>query len=446
MTGGPVAWRPPRARPDGNRARAVLVGWAALWMLVTSPAGSQTVKPSPPPPTNEPAPAAHYEVTVPGHDWIVSWSAPEAERTYPLLVASGAQPVRRLRIGQTSLKNPDSGQTVEFSRFALADASAPAGSIELNANETRTVLVRLDPGRSAGPFGTFAGQIQLVSDGTRPKPVALTLRVTSGPVKILGSFLVLAGLLTSLLLTNYLQPRLVWLQALRPVALLRQLVNGFIEQTSTAAGEDADGIVSEARRQSDRLDPALLAAAGLLPFRLRTADAAPSSTSQLQALLQEVSGRLAGLVVLRDEVMRLRRHHPPGSRPKEVSSAIAQLNAFAPRAVSAELALVEVERTQSLAVAEGAGTGRPTALTPERVEFMLQQTANLGALIWAAVSLAIGIAYVYSDVDFGTPIDLLGMFLWGFGLTTLGAGIQQLTPKSVSAQIGFGVPKTGAGN
>ena len=44
----------------------------------------------------------------------------------------------------------------------------------------------------------------------------------------------------------------------------------------------------------------------------------------------------------------------------------------------------------------------------------------------------------------GTPVDLLGMFLWGFGLTTFGAGIQQLTPRQVATQIGVVVPKSGA--
>jgi hypothetical protein len=60
------------------------------------------------------------------------------------------------------------------------------------------------------------------------------------------------------------------------------------------------------------------------------------------------------------------------------------------------------------------------------------------------VSLAIGVTYVYSDVDFGTPVDLLGMFLWGLGLTAFGAGIQQLTPRQVATQIGVAVPRSGA--
>ena len=73
---------------------------------------------------------------------------------------------------------------------------------------------------------------------------------------------------------------------------------------------------------------------------------------------------------------------------------------------------------------------------------MLHETANVAAFIWAAISFAIGLTYIYSRADFGTPMDLLGVFLWGLGLTAFGAGVQQLTPRQVATQIGVVVPKT----
>jgi hypothetical protein len=61
--------------------------------------------------------------------------------------------------------------------------------------------------------------------------------------------------------------------------------------------------------------------------------------------------------------------------------------------------------------------------------------------IWGLIALVIGTAWIFTDPDFGTTIDLVTSFAWGFGMTTFGAGIQNLTPSSVATQMNVKVPK-----
>jgi hypothetical protein len=140
--------------------------------------------------------------------------------------------------------------------------------------------------------------------------------------------------------------------------------------------------------------------------------------------------------------------HPEPGRDQHVQAAIDALNAAASSTTSAANAQTAVTSILDV-LRNAAGPQRefavvPSQITTQRLDFLLHQTANVAAFIWAAVSLAIGVTYVYSDADFGTAVDLLGMFLWGLGLTTFGAGIQQLTPRQVATQIGVVVPRSAA--
>lgn len=399
--------------------------------------------------TNQPPSTAQYDVTAPGHDWMVSRSEADNDRTYPLMIVNRSEPISGLRVSQVSLKRSDDGRSIRFDEVKLLqDTNGTPGSIDLQPNETKTVFLRLDASDSVLPYGSFAGQVQLVSSGTAPKAVPLTARVTSGAVRFAGALLVLLGLLTSLITTTRLQPRLARLQALRPATLVRDMLVAFSSESTKLAGGDVKGIVAEADRQAARLETSTLDAAGLLPLAISVAGGATgNAATQLQTLLNDVSGRLAGLMLLRDTVVQLASKHPKAGRSDNVQNAIDALNAAAPQATTAAAAhaamapILDTLRAAPGAEREAVGA-IPARITTQQLDFMLHQTANVAAIIWAAVSLAIGVTYVYSDVDFGTPVDLLGMFLWGLGLTAFGAGIQQLTPRQVATQIGVVVPKS----
>jgi hypothetical protein len=407
--------------------------------------------------TNQPAAAAQYDVTAPTHDWMVSRSDADPDRTYPLLVVNRSEPITGLRLAQVSLKRADDGGSVPFDEVQLVESAsakptAKSASIDLGPNESRTVFLRLGQSERLLPYGSFAGQVQLVSNGTSPKPVALTARITSSGVRRLGSLLVLLGLLTSLFITARLQPRLARLQALRPATLVRDAVVKFALETAKLVPGEVDGIVTEAEKQAARLETRALDEAGLLPLAISVAGGVTGETATgLKARLDDVSGRLAGLMVLRDTIAKLVAAHPKSNRPAPVQDAIGSLNDAAGAATSASVADAAAKAildAMNTALAAVPGPERffdpvPARVTTEQLDFLLHQTASVAAFIWAAVSLAIGVTYVYSDVDFGTPVDLLGMFLWGLGLTAFGAGIQQLTPQQVATRVGVAMPKSG---
>ena len=357
------------------------------------------------------------------------------------------EPITGLRLAQVSLKRADDAARIGFGEVALAEepAGRAAPAVALLPNETKTVFLRLDSSERLLSYGSFTGQVQLVSDGAPPKSVPVTARVTSGSVKALGAVLVLFGLSTSLFLTSRLQPRLARLQALRPATLLRDRLIAFADESTALGGGAAAGIVAEARRQAARLETTALDAQGLLPIAIGSAGTA-GAVAQLQALLNDVSERLGALIVLRDAVARL-VNQQPAPDPSLVRQAVSDLNAKAEQTVDRDRG-TRSRRMDHGRSAERPGGARelldeiPPRITTQQLDFMLQETASIAALIWAAVSLAIGVTYVYSDVDFGTPMDLLGTFLWGLGLTTFGAGVQQLTPRQVATQVGLTVPRS----
>jgi hypothetical protein len=399
--------------------------------------------------TNLPPTTAQYDVTVPGHDWFVSRSDTDVNRTYPLLIVNKSEPIVGLRLAQASLKRGDDG-SIGFSEIALVpDANGRPAPVDLSPNETKTVFLRLDKSERLLPYGSFSGQVQLISNGTTPKAIPVTARVTSAGVRLAGAILVLLGLVTSLFITNRLQPRLARLQALRPATLLRDRLLAFADDSTKRAGADVAGIVAEANTQAARLETRALDADGLIPPEISAAGGVTGgAAAQVQTLLTEISERLAGLLVLRDAAAQLSRMHPEPGRDQHVQAAIDALNAAASSTTSAANAQTAVTSILDV-LRNAAGPQRefavvPSQITTQRLDFLLHQTANVAAFIWAAVSLAIGVTYVYSDADFGTAVDLLGMFLWGLGLTTFGAGIQQLTPRQVATQIGVVVPRSAA--
>ena len=108
---------------------------------------------------------------------------------YPVTIVNKSEPIAGVVLAQTSLKRTDEGAAIGFGRVRLLASTTDRDStvINLKPHETKTVFLRLDPSSGGGPFGTFAGQVQLSSDGTAPKPIALSAKVTSGPIKLWGS-------------------------------------------------------------------------------------------------------------------------------------------------------------------------------------------------------------------------------------------------------------------
>src|SRR5262245_54149358 len=418
---------------------------------VITPAGSGASQPPETQPPGGSGSLIDYEVIPPGHDWILSWSAPDAERLFALTISNRAVPLTGLKPVQFGLRRSDGDSSIDFGRLHMltSPGGAPVEKVGVKANEAKTIFLRLDSGSAAGPYGTFAGNVHFAAEGSPVKAVAIIAKASSSGVRLAGAILVLVGLCFAVVLTTYLQPRLLRLQALRPASVLRETLLRFASGARLAAADDLAGIENEAKQQAARLEERALDAEGLLPPRISITNAgATDSTSKLKLLLDEISARLAGLIVLRDTVMQLRARGGTGAaRPKPIADAIVQINQATAEAATVDAARAIVARVteplRTAGFADAAPGLRAPAPSVEQVDFALQHAAGIAWAIWGLASLAIGVTYGYSDVDVGTATDLLGAFLWGFGLTAFGAGVQNLTPSSIATHVGLKVPRGG---
>jgi hypothetical protein len=393
-----------------------------------------------------------------GDTWSVSWDDPRT-RVYGITIENQDELLTNLHIAQSTLHDT-SGHLIGADRLKLlrqaSDISTPA--ISVAPNTAASLVVVIDQGAESGPFGTFDGAIRFAVDGTSTtKDVTVKVQATSTAVKSLGVVFTAAGLLLAWVVTARLRPELSRLQFMRPVAALNEQVVAF-----RAEIEAASGAIDEANKTIASKDPALprlkanagdletaldrttLDGLGLLPIFALGVDASAEASTALKAHLDQVSSRLAALMILlRSGVLRLTPLLARGQQ-QDILDRIRRVDA------SADTVTNEADaRTKAQAEMPPPDAGRESgfALSPERlttvegIDFAIRHAVNVTALIWAVLSLAVGTAWILGRVDYGAPIDFISSFLWGFGLTSFGAGIQNLTPASVGTQLNLKLPK-----
>ncbi|UHD16361.1 hypothetical protein [Thiocapsa bogorovii] len=387
--------------------------------------------------------------------WTVSWSDKPASRVFGITIENPAEPVANLRLVQSTLKD-GAGQAIGVERLRLLEK--PNGDekdqLDVPGNSTRTVFLRLEDGDSAGPFGTFDGAVRLTADGSATmKDVSMKVQASSNGRRWLGVAFTLAGLLLTLFLTALLRPLMARLQAQRAATAMRQGIAQFQNELGRTMPSDIE--MPRMRSVADNLDESIgnaeLRRLNLLPPVVAIGPgfgAIPDTAAALKAKLDEVSKVLEGLLVL------LRKGAPPilkllKTAGQEVAARgfAGDLDELAGVVTNAQDATTKVEalRTRVITARSGAESGgaEPPAsrdVTVRDLDFQIGGLSLLAWAIWGLIALVIGAAWIFNDPGFGTALDLVGSFAWGFGMTTFGGGIQNLTPTSVTTQMNVKVP------
>ena len=59
------------------------------------------------------------DVITPGHDWILSWNAPDEERLYALTISNKSQPLMGLKPVQFGLRRTDGDSSIDIERLRM---------------------------------------------------------------------------------------------------------------------------------------------------------------------------------------------------------------------------------------------------------------------------------------------------------------------------------------
>lgn len=388
--------------------------------------------------------------------WTVSWSDIASARVFGITIENPDEQISNIQLVQSTLKD-SAGRSLGVERLRLVDSPDGDGKAQIDApgSGTRKLFVRFEDGQY-GPYGTFDGVLRLAADGSPTmKDVSLKVQASSDGRRLLGVVCTVAGLLLTVFVTVIARPRMARLQARRAAAAVRQGFRQLAAELEAAIPEN----VVEMNRMGDvmkglykSITDDTLDDLNLLPprfLRLPGSDAPPDIEATLKAKLDGVSQILEGLLVL------VRVGAPPiaklltalATRDAGVKLAL-ELDAFAEEVTGPQNARTKAEELRTRAAerrgAENAAISRGATereVTVKELDLEIKGLSYTAWFVWALVSLVIGGAWVFTKVDYGTTMDLVSSFAWGFGLTTFGAGIQTLTPNSIATQMNVKVPR-----
>lgn len=383
-------------------------------------------------------------------DGVLSWSDLPKSRLYGVTIENPDEPLSNLRLAQSTLKNA-AGHTIGVDRLRLVDRpdAEPRAGIDVPANSAKTVYVRLEAGESSGPFGTFDGVVRFAANGSPAmKDVSLKVQASSCGRRLFGVALTLAGLLLTICVSTLARPQMARLQARRAAAAIRQGISQFESELARTVPRDVptDTMKAVASRLAQSISDEELKRTGLLPpgFALGPGLDAPADPAPaLKTKLDEGSKVLEGLLMLlRSGFPRLLRLLPTANRDAAII-LIRELDEFADRVTGPQDARTKIDdvHRRMPATRETGALPAVREVSLADLDFRIESLSLVAWAIWALIALVIGAAWIVTDPDFGTPVDLVSSFLWGFGMTAFGAGIQNLTPGSVSTQMNVKVPK-----
>lgn len=396
--------------------------------------------------TTKPAASAQWAVRGSADVWTVSWSDPPSARVYGLLIENQDERLSNVRLVLSTLKD-GSGHALGLDRMALVRAAtdgSPVQRLDVAPNTVAPVYLRIDETSGDDTFGTFDGVLRFTADGSSAlKDLPLKIQATSWCRKVAGVALALVGLLVAAFVSSLLRPQLARLQIRRAAAGLRRSLSDFVDEVgrtipanlSTAVMNQTATTLS--RSISDRTleDDILLPPAFLLPGAEPTVDpklkerldAVSKKTEALFVLLRAGAPRLVALLARdRDAAVRLL---------DELDRAAAAVKSA--QEAQDKVAVIHGQIPAGKEAAVRAGRG----VSVEELDFQIHALSFASWSVWLLIALAAAVAWIASDADYGTTMDLVSSFLWGFGVTTFGAGVQNLTPAAVATHLNVKLAK-----
>jgi hypothetical protein len=410
-------------------------------------------------------PAVDADVS-PGSDTIFLQQSRDTNFT----VNVKGRPLRGLAVCQSALADANTGDHLGEPYLGLylepsgiaANPDADHPYLTLSAANTRVHLF-ISP--TFHNNGVFAGTVGLCSASKAAvSTLKLTVNSSSCAARIVGAFLIVAGIGLYVLVTVVLKQRSRQLTALLPASRLVEALNGLrtsAKQMAHRAGVELPVLLGDKTVKHSlqwlisQLSVAKLKEAGYLPSLLANPFQPPDAGTDYQQYLQTISAQeLNDAIIVGDGLQRVMSLWQQLDE-ESARQALTKLDQLALEADSSTdpmrpkvdalvsgIAPRRQEFTQMLLVAHD--NFRASGETPPSVHeitVQLDYVNGIGWIIWALLTFLFGCGVlILSNHGFGTWQDLLKCFLWGLGIQAAGQGLQALTPSSTattfSLQIG----------
>lgn len=398
----------------------------------------------------KPAAPLQWSVRGSADTWTVSWSDNAAGRSYGVAIENPDEQLIGLKLAGNTLK--DSSGRLLGDRLLLSESNdgkqaVGANGTDVPGNDLKRLFLRLDAGQADELHGTFDGVVRFTASGSvATKDLPLKIQISSDARRIWGVLLALMGLLCAVFLSALLRPQMARLQVQRLVAGVQDAIDDFrVELAAKMQPVDKEftskAMLEVCKKLAASINERQLSREGLLPPRWALPGAEPITdvAPKLKTRLDSVSAHLEGLqVLLRQGVPKLIALYT--TDPSTALQLLKKLDECAEASTNAELATghiakVHAHMTKTEAVAAS------TPMTAQQIDLRLQSLAAVTWSLWTLISLVVAIAWITADVDFGTITDLVGSFLWGLGMTALGASLGNLSPTSTTTLMSIKLPK-----
>jgi hypothetical protein len=410
--------------------------------------------------TNLPPAAFTWSVAVPGIPWLVWFGYPGTQRATTVVITTGDSPASNLRLAQSSLRDGLGTSQIALEDLELCESvTGPCGHFNVNARSNRTlyVLMKEKAGQGIWQSGKYTGALSFaVNERPELQNVNVTLQASSFGAKGAGAVLVLIGILLAWLTSVWARARLLRLEALRPVTLLKESITNLMDEIKGAKkihGVDLKLTTANLISIKDSLEINKLDS--LLPPKVpRVIGGGVDTSTNLKEYLNNKSQLVDCLtVVICDGMRKLWNAWEDRRDPKVESEIKNALNAL--DAVGGNVGTVVTTRSdaiqkvntvlqayQAATTSGGIKLAPPPTQVPEttmlQVSWQIARISWLMWLVWGILTFIVGVAVlIVTNPGFGTSLDLIFCLLWGFGLPIGIDKLQQTGPGGIAATIGI---------
>jgi hypothetical protein len=395
--------------------------------------------------SNRPSTPVEFDLSM-RDQWVVT----PGHVATALLVTSRDQPVSGLRIALAKLSEQTLGLPIETQALELcvraAGECAPTDVIP--AHSSRTLFLRWKD--EALRSGIFKGTIEFAADAA-PTSKTLPVEVASSNwgVRLLGALVIVVSVLLAWLVNVRGRLVIARLSALKLTTAARAGFADLLRRVESFEGDTGiklDRLTGDIDDRGNELSEAQLDAHSLLPSTSEFYKAFDDSGLRAQ-LAQSETALKATMVVVRDGIEVLQERwsaDTAGGERQDIAKAAMHLNVHIKDEATAENLVKEA--LDMLPAARGETFDAEESRTPSNQSAELNaQIESTNMIAWYVYLVLVSVGgislLVVKAPGFGTSLDFVYCFFWGFGLPTALDKLQQLTPSGVVSALSVSVPK-----
>lgn len=305
--------------------------------------------------------------------------------------------------------------------------------------------------------GKYTGTLSFaVNERPELQTVNVTIQVSSLWAKILGAVLLALGILLAWWLSVRAPRRLLRLEALKPVAALQETINallGELDHIKDKLGQEIPGDSWKSiRERLNKINQSLTIPAleKYLPAEIpKPYSGEQDKAGELKKFLAAQDNCVACLtLIVRDGMNNVLKDWP--NHKNEILAALTTLNEKG-ESVTESTTIEQIKKEVTEAIehyhstttkpgisSDAAVHGVIAPLTSQAISWQIKEISTIAWGIWGLLTFFVGLAVlIMNNPGFGTTLDLIFCFLWGFGLPTGIDKLQQLSPSGVATNIGI---------